>query len=227
MFYVLFKYGKIIFEHSFSNEVLYVDSLDILNSVIPLINRLYLKYNQIYFAKNPKIYMMNKLSCTEALNEDILFSIPNYLKVLQQYKMDTVNDSCRCFLPYIRYRVKRYATVSQKLEAKSLLEKSDGSYKIGKVINDLMGFRIILPNINENKNKIELILMFYKDKGTISRYYYREDKSYRAFHCYFKESNKTFPWELQIWDIQDEMKNIYSHSEHEMQRKIILKRGGY
>ncbi len=113
----------------------------------------------------------------------------------------------------IRYRVKRYATASQKLKAKSLLEKENGSYNIGKVINDLMGFRIILPNINENKDKIELILERYKDKGIISRY--------------FKESNKTFPWELQIWDMKDEMQNNSLHSEHELQRKVILKRGGY
>lgn len=151
----------------------------------------------------------------------------NYLSLLQQYQIDTINNRCKYFLPCIRYRVKRYATASQKLKAKSLLEKENGSYNIGKVINDLMGFRIILPNINENKDKIELILERYKDKGIISRYYYREDNGYRAFHCYFKESNKTFPWELQIWDMKDEMQNNSLHSEHELQRKVILKRGGY
>lgn len=190
-----------------------MNSLDILNRIIPLIDRLYLKYNQIYFAGKPKVYIMNKLSCTDALNDGILFVIPNYLSLLQQYQIDTINNRCKCFLPCIRYRVKRYATASQKLKAKSLLEKENGSYNIGKVINDLMGFRIILPNINENKDKIELILERYKDKGIISRY--------------FKESNKTFPWELQIWDMKDEMQNNSLHSEHELQRKVILKRGGY
>jgi hypothetical protein len=178
------------------------------------------------FLKRPKIYKMNKMSCTDALNEGILFVIPRYLELLQQYKTNTINDRCRRFLPYVRYRVKRNATTFKKLQAKSLLEKENGSYNIGKVVNDLMGFRIILSNVNENKGKIELILKNYKDKGTISRYYYREDNGYRAFHCYFKESNKAFPWELQIWDAKDEYQNNNLHSKHEKQREIILEKGG-
>ncbi|MBW3349713.1 hypothetical protein [Limosilactobacillus reuteri] len=162
-----------------------MDTIEILSETISLINQLYLNYNQIYFSGHPKIYKMNKTSCTDALNEEILFTIPKYLDLLNQYKLNEINTSCKNLLPYLRYRIKRYKTATEKLRAKSFLERTgEGAYNIGKVINDLMGFRLILPDVNMNK-----------------------DNGYKAFHCYFKENNKTFPWELQIWDIQDEEQN--------------------
>lgn len=211
----------------FDNGVLFVDTIEILSETISLINQLYLNYNQIYFSGHPKIYKMNKTSCTDALNEEILFIIPKYLDLLNQYKLNEINTSCKNLLPYLRYRIKRYKTATEKLRAKSFLERTgEGAYNIGKVINDLMGFRLILPDVNMNKDKVKLILEYYRDKGIIWRYYYREDNGYKAFHCYFKESNKTFPWELQIWDIQDEEQNKKLHSAHEKQRDNILEEGG-
>ena len=73
--------------------MLFVDKIEILSETISLINQLYLNYNQIYFSGHPKIYKMNKTSCTYALNEDILFTIPKYLDLLNQYKLDEINTS--------------------------------------------------------------------------------------------------------------------------------------
>lgn len=56
----------------FDDEVLYVNAVDTLNRVIPLINQLYLDHNKYYFSGNPKIYRMNKLSCTDTLNAGML-----------------------------------------------------------------------------------------------------------------------------------------------------------
>ena len=56
----------------FDDEVLYVNAVDTLNRVIPLINQLYLDYNKYYFSENPKIYRMNKLSYTDTLNAGML-----------------------------------------------------------------------------------------------------------------------------------------------------------
>lgn len=36
---------------------------------------------------------MNKTSCTDALNEEILFTIPKYLDLLNQYKLNEINTS--------------------------------------------------------------------------------------------------------------------------------------
>lgn len=56
----------------FDDEVLYVNAVDTLNRVIPLINQLYLDYNKYCFSGNPKIYRMNKLSYTDTLNAGML-----------------------------------------------------------------------------------------------------------------------------------------------------------
>ncbi len=77
----------------FGNWVLFVDTIEILSETISLINQLYLNYNQIYFSGHPKIYKMNKTSCTDALNEEILFTIPKYLDLLNQYKLNEINTS--------------------------------------------------------------------------------------------------------------------------------------
>lgn len=38
--------------------------------------------------------------------------------------------------------------------------------------------------------------------------------TYKAIHVYFKVDNYSFPWELQIWNKNDEMNNIYSHQKY-------------
>lgn len=202
-----------------------METIERISTLITLINKL---YNGFYKNRCTSWdYKINKSSCTEAMKNDFLIQVPNYIKSLETYKADVIMPECMSFAPYVRIRVKRYDTVAKKLKAKSIEEQFHGEYHIEKVINDLMGFRIILPEVNQRITDINNMLECYKQESIISRYYTRNDDKYRATHCYFKKDNRTLPWELQIWDVEDKKSNVRSHRRHEQKRSYILKRGGF
>lgn len=93
-----------------------------------------------------------------------------------------------------------------------------GKIQLKKSLNDFLGIRIILPGIISNKDRILSFLESEKEKRRVSRYYPRKDGNYRGIHCYFAKDNFTFPWELQIWDINDRERNYREHELHEKQR---------
>lgn len=58
-----------------------------------------------------------------------------------------------------------------------------------------------------------------KLEQVIYRYYYRFDGNYHAFHCYLQGENNHFPWEFQIWDVNNMADNYIEHERYEKERK--------
>lgn len=92
-------------------------------------------------------------------------------------------------------------------------EKSErGRVSINKCLNDLLGLRIFVSGFahEENTKKLGEMLAKYSIKVHNSC-----KGEYRATHLYFQnKNNRLFPWELQIWNQEDEEKNLASHAVH-------------
>ena len=59
-------------------------------------------------------------------------------------------------------------------------------------------------------------------KNIIDRMYMRNEDDYVGLHIYFKNgNNKFFPWELQIWSVNNLKSNEISHKNHKEKRKYI------
>lgn len=57
----------------------------------------------------------------------------------------------------------------------------------------------------------------------VTRMYLRKNGGYVGLHLYFKnKNNRFFPWELQVWSIDQAELNEQSHKEHKQKRHYIL-----
>lgn len=195
-----------------------------IEAVVNQINRWYREFNTSYYGESMKgSFNLKKLSATAAIQDsDFRFDMAAYLQAVGDFEAELVKEKDALPVDVFRRRVKSYGTAWNKLVAKSALEQANGAFPLRKVINDLLGFRIILPGVTENQATIDDFLDKLLAQGKIARHYYRQDQRYRAFHCYFRQNNFQYPWELQIWDQQDEAVNIYEHARHEQDRQDIL-----
>ena len=121
--------------------------------------------------------------------------------------------------PGIRYRVKQSESIREKIIYYLGPEHEGGKVSINKSLNDLLGFRIFVENL-------EIIYTnLCKDnevKNIINRMYMRNKGGYVGLHIYFKNNNnKFFPWELQIWCVDNIKSNEQSHKEHKQKRHYI------
>lgn len=93
-----------------------------------------------------------------------------------------------------------------------------GKVPLNKCLNDLLGFRILVIDLESVYATLK-----HDDRVTsITKMYLRTDGGYSGIHLYFKNgNNKFFPWELQIWDIEQSSSNEISHREHKQKRKYI------
>lgn len=199
---------------------------DQIETIILIIHQNYQTFCEFYYSNHPFEVNLRRLSCAEALNDDFLTQMFIYINSLTQTQSAIIGKGLLKYSEFLRMRVKQYDTAYHKVLAKSISEESEGEYPIIKVINDLMGMRIILPNVNDNYDHIKALLNCLKKQKIISRFYHRDDHKYHAFHCYFKKSNITFPWELQIWNQKDEQENVTAHLRHNQERDDILREGG-
>lgn len=115
---------------------------------------------------------------------------------LNDYLMKTMTGD----LPLL-YRVKS----SERIQEKIKQNISERGKDIKEILNDILGFRLIL-----NSSLIEELLInferFKKEYGLINLISY-EQKNYRGLHLYFEQEG-CLPWELQIWDEKDLLSNI-------------------
>ncbi|MEG1285352.1 MAG: hypothetical protein RSD22_06430 [Romboutsia sp.] len=106
-------------------------------------------------------------------------------------------------------RVKTIESIENKIYRK--MNDGNGTFPINKYLNDLLGFRIIDPNYKENINDVKELLEQYELEGFSILHKDRSNKGYEGYHVYFRESNNTFPIEVQIWDMEMEHDNIKMH----------------
>lgn len=108
-----------------------------------------------------------------------------------------------------RSRVKHINSIQQKIEA-YISNKDDGKYPTIKVLNDLFGVRYIHEGVWSFSDISEQL----RQNGLELKCIDSSKNGYRGVHIYFHRDNRTFQWELQIWDLADRDNNIESHKKY-------------
>ncbi|MCM3024619.1 hypothetical protein [Heyndrickxia ginsengihumi] len=155
-------------------------------------------------------------SNTHIINNEFYTYLNDYLTKLNRLTRDL--DLEYTYSEYdFRIRVKQRESIIYKLGHYNSGKREMGKIPLNKCLNDLLGFRIIIPNF---KHECE---NFQKMCSTIAEYYkirYRNSSKgeYKATHVYFYgEKNTYFPWELQIWLPEDFEQNYDSHERHKQE----------
>ncbi|WOI91918.1 hypothetical protein RYQ61_03630 [Streptococcus intermedius] len=118
----------------------------------------------------------------------------------------------------IRSRIKQAESISEKLLYYMTDVHEFGKVPLNKCLNDFLGFRILVIDLES----VYGALKCDNRVTNITKMYLRTDGDYSGIHLYFKNgNNKFFPWELQIWDIEQSSSNEKSHKEHKQKRKYI------
>ena len=120
-----------------------------------------------------------------------------------KYIFNNLNLKCE-----INSRVKLQNPIEYKLNNYMTEKHEYGEVALNKCFNDLYGIRIIFIESVEFQEIKKFINKKYL--GRLKCYDASKDK-YKATHIYFKNGNKSFQWELQIWNKEDEKTNIMSH----------------
>ncbi|MCX8941284.1 nucleotidyltransferase family protein [Vibrio parahaemolyticus] len=113
------------------------------------------------------------------------------------------------------YRVKTRESIEDKIQR---YEQREDQYPVNNWLNDIFGARIVLT-ADEIEEVME-VLDDWQDELNLKNWYLRDKDGYKGLHIYFKNrSNFYFPWELQIWDVNDVPSNISSHEK--LKREFI------
>lgn len=188
--------------------------------IIQEINELHKTFSiksQEFLNYNLKNTTINKIATKDGINQEFQSLSNKYKSELIKLTIDLLQLQSR--FPGIRYRVKQSESIREKILYYLGPEHEYGEVPINKSLNDFLGFRIFVENL-------ELIYHDLKcdSKVTdiVARMYLRENGDYVGLHVYFKnQNNKFFPWELQIWSINQSELNEQSHKEHKQKRKYI------
>ena len=117
----------------------------------------------------------------------------------------------------LRLRVKQTESIVNKIKYYQVGKEEQGKIALNKCLNDLLGFRIYIKGFQHDCEYFDQLCGKLKDDYKIKKM----DASkghYKATHVYFYgESNKYFPWELQIWHPDDFESNDESHTQHKQE----------
>ncbi|KMK52629.1 hypothetical protein FEFB_16380 [Fructobacillus sp. EFB-N1] len=177
-------------------------------------------------------FNLKKLGATDIVNDPGFSQLIDnnffYLNVIQNNMFEDILTGNKfikdMYLDNIfSWRVKSKESIQAKIEWNFEKEKSTNKIPVIKWLNDTFGMRIIVSDTISDDELIKM-LEDCKCKCTMRYYLKKYPKTgptlkYQAIHCYFKENNKTFPWELQIWKESNAKMNIFSHTEHEQAKR--------
>jgi hypothetical protein len=142
--------------------------------------------------------------------------LKRYVYLLEELVVDIDLEYSYSHLDF-RSRVKQNESIVNKLKYYRVGKEGKGRYPLNKCLNDLLGFRIIVDDFDHN-------CVYFDDLCENIKAEYRIRKinasknTYKATHIYFYgESNTYFPWELQIWNSDDEEQNELSHRIHKQE----------
>jgi len=163
---------------------------------------------------------------TEVINQSALFMITDsFYYLLKKYTERLKFVLAQTDLEYdfsdldFRARIKEPASIVGKIKYYRVGKTEEGKMAIQKCLNDLLGFRITVDTF-EHTNKNFTLLCEYLTHNYPNMITARDASKgdYKATHVYFfGESNKFFPWELQIWKRCDAINNDTSHSLHKQE----------
>ena len=167
------------------------------------INRLHRDFSKDYFETG----RVEKINLSRTITRVPIPHIYNYRLTLHE----SINDylmTADIDIKYF-YRVKTRESIDDKLERFSTREDQ---YPVNNWLNDIFGARIILTAAEITT--IMDLLDGWQDELSLKNWYLRHKEGYRGLHIYFKNrSNFYFPWELQVWDIEDIQSNIQNHEK--------------
>jgi Region found in RelA / SpoT proteins len=167
------------------------------------INRLHGKFSNDYFDAGA----IEKINLSRTIQH---VSVPHVYK----YRLtlhECINDYLMTAAIDIKYfyRVKTRESIDDKI---SRFSNREDQYPVNNWLNDIFGARIVL-----SADEIARVMEFLDDwqqELSLKNWYMREKEGYRGLHIYFKnQSNFYFPWELQIWDVNDVQSNINNHEK--------------
>lgn len=188
--------------------------MDIINNIKQLIseiNRLHADFSKDYFESGD----IQKINLSRTISHVTNAHIYRYRLTLHESINDYLmksNIDMRYF-----YRVKTRESIDDKIERYSV---RDNQYPVNNWLNDIFGARIILNN--KEINAIIELLDEWQNELNLKNWYLRKTDDYCGLHIYFKNKNNFyFPWELQIWDIEDMEDNIRNHEK--FKRNFITK----
>ena len=141
-------------------------------------------------------------------------SIMDYVQFLNEKSAGiSLNLSSVCSYQ-VTTRVKTHNSIEYKIQNYMTKQLENGKVPINKCVNDLFGIRIFL----------ETPLTFDEVFDFVENAYHGKHKcidssklDYKAVHLYFRENNRSFPWELQIWNKCDVDSNFASHKKYKQE----------
>ena len=159
-------------------------------------------YQQINLSKKFVIDVMDSSRCPELLQ--VIF---NHRAFLFE---NVVSISILLAIENCESRVKNQNSLESKLATYCGQNHENGEIALKKCVNDLYGIRYILK---DNSDLLE-IKNYVKNNFPKLKCIDSSNNDYKAIHVYFKEDNYDFPWELQIWNPEDEQSNKKSHEKY-------------
>ena len=181
-----------------------------LGEAINIINAEFRKINQQWQKDHPCNKVNLKKRCVNSIidGDDVWNAILKYSYFLKscEQKLEKVLKQRISNIFDIYSRVKAEASIEDKIQRYKNKELERGKIPINKCLNDIYGIRIVMKN-QITKEQIEKIVVNLKLIDA-------SKDEYKALHIYFKDGNFNFPWELQLWNKEDERSNQKSHEKY-------------
>ena len=158
-----------------------------------------------------------KINLSKFLVSDINIDGPIYKSIIEYVQLlNERSASITLQLPFacscqVTARVKAQNSIEYKIQNYKTNRHEFGKIPINKCVNDLFGLRIILETPFTFDEIHTFVQETYQGKY---RCINSSKLDYKAVHLYFKENNRSFPWELQIWNKCDVENNFASHKKY-------------
>ena len=184
-----------------------------LKIIIDNIQNQYINITNEWFNKTNNEQVNLKKHQVRDLNSDgsIYKNINDYIKFINDKCSTIANDLPISAKFKITSRVKSQNSIESKIGNYLTSSHENGKIPIIKCFNDLFGIRVI---IDEHLTFEEIYDFIYKNYGEKYKCINSSKGKYKATHIYFKQSNYSFPWELQIWNQSDCKGNFESHKKY-------------
>lgn len=188
------------------------DVYDELRAVIDFLQCKYSEVTNEWLQSSVRQMNMKKVLVAEIdVGGPVYQSIMEYVQLLNERSVDIelqLSSVCNCA---VTSRVKAKNSIEYKIYNYKTARHVYGKIPMNKCINDLFGARIIL----------DTYLTFEELRAFVFREYSNSYKcidssklDYKATHLYFSAGNKSFPWELQVWNQCDVRGNLASHKRY-------------
>jgi len=176
--------------------------------VFQIINDLHIKHNSLWLSEIEnlgfnhlnlkRLQVETVCSIEDGILDDFYLYITHYKNSLTKLYKDLFLMIKRECFPNVHGRIKNDESILLKLHKKRT--EQNGKFSINKVLNDLLGFRIIEEDFSLDENLPD-IKKFLEQKKTSGEWRVihkqRENGDYKGYHVYFMGQNTScFPLNL-------------------------------